>query len=96
MTVLSPAKALLITVYAYLDEHYPYWRSNPEARLPAGLRMEMHPYARYVINRDEEARYWPDDLKTVFGLPVKVTPDMPDSTWRLVIVTEDVLGGGKL
>jgi hypothetical protein len=96
VTTLSPAKMLLVAVTAYLDEHYSLWRLN-EARLPAGLRVEMHPYVRYLIIRDEEARYWPaDDLKTVFGLPVKVTPDLPDGTWRLVIVTEDVLAGGKL
>jgi hypothetical protein len=27
---------------------------------------------------------------------VKITPDLPEGTWRLVVVTEDVKTGGKL
>jgi hypothetical protein len=94
---IGPAKLLLIAVYEYLDEHYPHWRVNPQTALPDGLRMEMHPATRMMIMRDEESRHWPmDDLARVFCVPVKIAADLPEGYWRLVVVTEDVLTGGKM
>jgi hypothetical protein len=93
---IGPAKLLLAAVYNYLDDRYPYWRVSPQS-LPDGLRMEMHPATRMMIMRDDESRHWPvDDLARVFCVPVKVTTDLPEGYWRLVVVTEDVLVGGKM
>lgn len=94
-TEVSPAKALLIAVREYLDEHYPHWTFRVGA-LPDGLRLELHPEARNKLWRDAYTRDWPHNWGTVFGVPVKVTPDLPGGTWRLVIITEDVLLGGGL
>ena len=95
MTAVSPAKTLLIAVREYLDERYRHWTFRVGA-LPEGLRLELHPAARNRLWRDEYTRHWPDDWGTVFGVPVKAAPDLPDGTWRLVIITEDVLLGGNL
>lgn len=96
---IGPAKALLIAVREYLDEHYPHWTFRVGA-LPEGLRLEMHPRARIMILQDRYTQDWPSsdwrDWGPVFGVPVKVTPDLPEGTWRLVVVTEDALTGGKL
>ena len=40
--------------------------------------------ARKILSRMESA------------MPVKITPDLPEGAWRLVVVTEDVKLGGKL
>ena len=94
-TGISPARALLIAVRECLDERYPHWTFRVGA-LPEGLRLELHPSARTRLWQDDYTRDWPRDWSPVFRVPVKVTPDLPDGTWRLVVVTEDVLAGGEL
>jgi hypothetical protein len=97
MTTVGPAKTLLIAVTEYLDEHYP-------DSLPAALRMEMRPSVYYAIMNDADTYSWPREpgdsgeemLTRTFTVPVRIVTDLPDGTWRLVVVTEDVLLGGGL
>lgn len=99
----GPAKTLLYTVTRYLDEHYMHWQTRWGA-LPDGLRLEMHPRVHYTLARDEDTFHWPREpgdsfeelYARTFGLPVKITSDVAEGTWRLVVVTEDVKLGGKL
>lgn len=101
-TGIGPAKMLLIAVTEYLDEHYPHWQT-PWRALPDGLRMEMHPRVHYTLAADPDTYHWPREpgdsfeelYRRTFRLPVKITPDLPEGTWRLVVVTEDVKLGGK-
>jgi hypothetical protein len=93
----SPARTLLHTVREYLDEHAPLWRDFPGS-LPRGLRLEMHPSVRSAVLH-ELGLEWPPEpgaAESAFGVPVKVTTDLPEGGWRLVVVTEDVLTGGKM
>ena len=102
-TDIGPARLLLIAVTEYLDEHHPYWRVSPQS-LPEGLRMEMHPRVHYTLAQDSDTYFWPREpgdsfeelYRRTFRLPVKITPDLPEGTWRLVVVTEDVKIGGRL
>jgi hypothetical protein len=64
--------------------------------LPAGLRLEMHPTVNRRLMTDEKYYTWPGEMSTREQLLVKVTTDVPPGTWRLVIVVEDVLLGGRL
>jgi hypothetical protein len=103
VTTVGPAKMLLIAVTEYLDEHYPHWRVSQQS-LPEGLRLEMHPRVHYTLAADAGTYSWPREpgdsfeelYRRAFRLPVKITPDLPEGTWRLVVVTEDVKLGGKL
>lgn len=100
---IGPAKTLLIAVTEYLDEAYPHWQTR-WGSLPDGLRLEMHPRVHYTLARDSDTHEWPREpgdsfeelYRRTFRLPVKITPDLPEGTWRLVVVTEDVKLGGKL
>lgn len=102
-TDIGPAKTLLYAVTEYLNEAYPYWQTRRGA-LPDGLRLEMHPRVHCTLARDEDTYHWPREpgdsfeelYRRTFRLPVKITPDLPEGTWRLVVVTEDVKLGGKL
>jgi hypothetical protein len=95
----GPAKTLQHAVRAWLDDHYPYWRTLPQT-LPDGLRLEMHPLVERLMWRDREVFTWGpptvETLQSAFGVPVKVTTDLPDSTWRLAVVTEQVMLGGTI
>lgn len=73
---------------------------------PPGLRLEMHPRVQYDIYRDPDTPwllqnlspgFTTGDLESLLGVPVKVAPELPDGTWRLVAVSETVLasGGGE-
>lgn len=102
---MSPGKALLAAVSATLDERWPYRdRGQP---LPPGLRLELHPAAWYALLTDHEL--WKfgrhvhtslggdiRDLAEMLGLPAEVTSKMPHGCWRLVIITEEALNGGRL
>lgn len=77
------------------------WRlSSP---MPEGLRVEMHPlvYRRFVQDQSmwDISSITRDPLEVLaerWGVPVKINPEMDLGTWRLVIVTEEVLTGGGL
>ena len=100
---IGPARALLIAVTECMDEQYPGWQYRTSMP-PAGLRLEMHPRVYYELVKDPDTDHWPREpgdsfeeiYRRVFRLPVKITPDLPEGTWRLVVVTEDVKLGGKL
>lgn len=102
-TDIGPAKALLYAVRNYLDETYPHWPTRWGA-LPAGLRLEVHPRVHYTLAADPDTYFWPREpgdsfeelYRRTFGVPVKITPELPAGTWRLVVVTEDVKLAGKL
>jgi len=73
-------------------------------RLPDGLRLELHPVTVHFIWSDMDL--WRLDgsqlqnpsqaIEDKFLLPVKVNPDLERLGWRLVIVTEELLDGGRL
>jgi hypothetical protein len=67
-------------------------------KLPAGVRLEMHPMVYRHLLRDPRNTFgpWPEDLGKQLGVPVKITHELPDDSWRLAIVTEDVLTEGRL
>lgn len=92
-------KALLTCVENFLVEKYGPPRL---ANYPAGLRLELHPKAYHKLISDPSLDWQfsapshdPQvELAEKFQVPVKVTSELPDSSWRLVIVTEEWLGGG--
>lgn len=94
-----PARELVEAVRAYLDEHYPLWRTDPARYLPDGLRVEMHPGIYHLVLRDPDTWNWQPStsgMNEAFGLPVRITPELASGTWRLVLVTEDVKMGGRI
>jgi len=73
----------------YLAEHY-----GPQMIFPEGLRLEMHPSVRRAMMLCRDlwgASGITGDPIDHFQVPAKVTMDVPEGTWRLVIVTEDIL-----
>lgn len=86
-----PAGELVQAVVVCLRER---WPAGPKT-YPPGLRLEMAYGVYNHLKRDPASAVWPGDLSEVFGLPVKITPEMPADTWRLVIIAEDVLLGGR-
>lgn len=89
-TVEQKAVRDLITgVREYVREHWT--RSEPP---PEGLRVEMHPDVRRLLMTDQdlwERPGWECGMEDWFPVPAKVTTDVKPGTWRLVIVTEEVL-----
>jgi hypothetical protein len=97
---LSPARALQYAVRGYLNEHYgPLWPQRAGS-LPDGLRLELHPAAYQLVLADPWSADWPVTgggvLEEAVGVPVKVDAALDRGTFRLVIVTEHVLLGGRL
>jgi hypothetical protein len=86
-------KVLEATVAQYLTDTYGPFGSQ---HLPEGLRLEIHPMAYRHLLRCPDSGPWPEDLARHFTIPVKVSDDLPTDTWRLVIITENVLLGGRL
>lgn len=89
----STARALMWAVTQYMNDAY-----GPVGvrRLPDGLRLEMHPLVLRHIMREPGSLGWPEDLGGQFGVPVKVTHDLAEGHWRLAIVTEEELLGGRI
>lgn len=90
---------LITLVNEYLRERCPHLPGVP-AELPAGLRLEMHQSVRryLMVNADlwEPGFGLSGDISEWFRVPVKVNPELSKNTWRLVIVTEEVLLDGGL
>lgn len=76
------------------DRYGPRVKGITPPVLPAGLRLEMHPETFSLLRRDSEAFAYGSRLEDKFQVPVKVTADLEPRTWRLVIVTEEVLLSG--
>ncbi|HEY2638930.1 MAG TPA: hypothetical protein VGI66_03475 [Streptosporangiaceae bacterium] len=71
--------------------------------LPEGLRLEMHPSVYNQIVRDPTLRDFTSSgrnpqemLAERWQVPVRIAPELDRDTWRLVIVTEEVLMNGAL
>lgn len=90
---VNTAKALEAAVAQYLNDNY---GPRELRRLPTGLRLEMHPLVLRHIIREPGMLPMPEDLAKVFGMPVKVTHELAEGRWRLAIVTEEELLGGRL
>ena len=83
---------LITGVREYVREHY-----APREPLPAGLRVEMHPDVRRMLMVDLDLWERPGrerEMGDWFPVPARVTTEMKPGTWRLVIVTEEVLLDG--
>jgi hypothetical protein len=102
--VSGDGKALLLSVRQLLwDEYGPFWQR--EGGLPEGLRLELSPQAANRLLTDSslgwgyqasDPRPPSDQASEKFGLPVKIIGlDLEPGAWRLVIVTEKVLAGGR-
>jgi hypothetical protein len=96
---VSQERELLAHVTAYLREHYYLGHGMPE-----GLRLELHPLAANLLYTSNDIGWTTEDgTKTItemlagkFGVPVVLSRELPTGTWRLAIVTEEVLDGGEL
>jgi hypothetical protein len=94
---VSQEQALLACVRIFLDSRYD--RGRPE-----GLRLELHPSVVNMLLTCPELHWELDaplsdvtrQLSEKFGVPVKVTTELPAAHWRLAIVTEHVLDSGRL
>jgi hypothetical protein len=105
MTETTPGKALLIHVRKILDERWPMRDVPGHAKPPEGLRLELHPLAANHLFTDSSLGWKYSDgspseqlaAADKFGLPVKILGlDLEPGAWRLVIVTEEVLDGGRM
>lgn len=93
----SQVGALIKVVEDYALEHR---RPGGGYDLPEGLCLEMHPRVRYMILQNwvpgysafTSGREWPFPAE----IPVKINPDLPDNTWRLAVVTVEVISGGQM
>jgi hypothetical protein len=97
--VTSQGKALMYAIRDELTKRYgPFWGHS----LPAGLRLEMHPSTVNLLYQDSELweHGYTETIDTLilraFSVPLKITLDVEEDHWRLVIVTENVLLGGRL
>ena len=84
-------RELITKVHEYLRENY-----ADDSAFPAGLRLEMHPSVRRAMWLcqdlwDTYSAGLGKDPAERFPVPAKVTVDLPEGTWRLVIVEEEVL-----
>lgn len=80
---------LITGVREYVSGHYAPPRERPE-----GLRVEMHPSVRRLLMTDPDlwgGPGWETSADDFLPVPARVTVDLKPGTWRLVIVTEDVL-----
>lgn len=97
---------LLIAVAKKMTETYgPFWDRNPA---PEGLRLELHPglcnriwstpgFMSYpAFAGSGSGPSWEEALGEKFGVLVIVNPRLPRDCFRLVVVTEEILLGGRL
>jgi len=96
---MSPGKEFVMKVYQELVDRYgPSYLWNVE--LPTGLRLELNPRLRYLLWTDPELNdymsmsFVPGGPEDQFRVPVKYNPELPSNSWRLVIVTEDLISDG--
>ena len=96
---MGAVRALQAAIYELVHEKYAYGKE------PAGLRLEIHPTTRYLIFRDPDAlaSFTGTDepeleiMAELFSVPeVKLNPELQPDGWRLAVVTEQVLLGGRL
>ena len=89
--------ALIRTLESYVSEHR---RPLGGYDLPEGLCLEMHPRVRYMILANWEPDYnmftSGQELPIPAQIPVKINPELPDSTWRLAVITVEVINEGKM
>jgi len=95
------SKDFIGLIYKELTDRYGpsyLWKQQP---LPAGLRLELHPSLYHTLWSDPELwslhnilRGEAAGLEGWFRIPVKSTNELLGCTWRLVIVTEEVLASG--
>lgn len=91
-------RKLLAEVTQYLGDKYgPPAPGAVTTCLPQGLRLEMHPLVYRQIVMDPDHDIWPSRaaLSERFGVEVKLADEIPEGTWRLVIMTVKVLLDGK-
>lgn len=95
---MTEAEVLVRSIRSFLNERY-----GPYNHYPENLRLEMHPTLEYPILRDVElaktrGRFGSlsEFFSGIFGVPCTRNAELPERSWRLVIVTEEVLTGGKL
>lgn len=95
MTNVVTTRDLVAYISSYLQEHF-----GPFGHYPSELRIEMHPHLEdRILAEVRELVDLPGPLinfTSVFGVPYKPNSELEIDGWRLVIVTERVLTGGKL
>lgn len=103
----TDASRLVRFIEGFLMENYgPAIRDSQTGKwelhgLPEGIRLEVHPSVYHALLADVslysiadfQGGAKPEDK---FSVPVKVTPEVGDRYWRLVVVAEKVLTGGRL
>lgn len=67
---------------------------------PPGLCLEMHPRAYYFIRANWQPTYeqFTSGQETPIraDIPVRVNPELPEGSWRLAVITVDVLLSGVI
>lgn len=93
----SLVDALIKVIEDYVLEHR---RPGGGYDLPEGLVLEMHPRVRYMIQQNWAPGYsaFASGRESPFPaeIPVRINPDLPDGTWRLAVVTVEVISGGRM
>lgn len=103
MSAAALVKAIAQKLY---DEYGPFW--DRPGNLPEGLRLELHPALLRLLMQDPEFFGPPrpdftappqtaeEVLAKRAGVPVKASAELERDRFRLVIVTERELLGGRL
>jgi hypothetical protein len=87
---VSAGKALVRAVEQKLLEEYSWGREKPP-----GLTLLMHPHTKRLVFMARDLAMY--NQETLFSVPVKVTTDgLEPGQYKLAIITEVVLLGGKL
>lgn len=97
ITEKAAVDALIRLLEEYVIEHR---RPLGGYDLPEGLCLEMHPRVRHMIMRNWEPGYdmfvSRQELPIPAEIPVRINPELADNTWRLAVITVDVINGGKM